>query len=595
MLCPSFRTGHQLPADWLLLLLWLIVPLGTVPATSRADIIVLANQTSEPVVFRIGTGPTTSDPITIPARDLTALMLRGVCELVYDDRGREGAYHLDANSAYLFVRDERGQLQVTAIDLGSTDATAGGRTLTAGARIKTAVDLPLEVFVDNYELTTRAAWEPRLRKRIERVSQILEQNCRIRLRIVQVGQWAASQEAVEFPQALAEFQRRVTPAPGHVALGFTGRYRQSPGLQHLGGTPGILHPHILVREWSATMSEPEREEVLLHEIGHYLGAVHSPDPASVMRPILADSQVLHKEFRIRFDPVNLLLINLVAEEIRERRATSVRELSAGTRLRLSQIYAKLAEAIPEDTSARQYQFQVGMVDDSPLASATRTVVSAVRTAALTRADTLRQDRLTEHYVRSAAAAVQGAPADVAPAAFLLGLGIALDDSETLLQNRLTREFCRTVETADERQERCQALGDPTVLDRRDLRQHFFLSGYLATVAGPAAAEAAGIAKELTDAKTGSGFSYVDLAADLAGIAFAERVLRREVPLAELAQRWDMARFMPDVTGLPEGLRWNEVVPQLAGTGADSFTSYRRTIRDRLALLRAAETSDGEPQ
>jgi len=343
------------------------------------------------------------------------------------------------------------------------------------------------------------------------------------------------------------------------------------------------------------MSEPEREEVLLHEIGHYLGAVHSPDPASVMRPILADSQVLHKEFRIRFDPVNLLLINLVAEEIRERRATSVRELSAGTRLRLSQIYAKLAEAIPEDTSARQYQFQVGMVDDSPLASATRTVVSAVRTAALTRADTLRQDRLTEHYVRSAAAAVQGAPADVAPAAFLLGLGIALDDSETLLQNRLTREFCRTVETADERQERCQALGDPTVLDRRDLRQHFFLSGYLATVAGPAAAEAAGIAKELTDAKTGSGFSYVDLAADLAGIAFAERVLRREVPLAELAQRWDMARFMPDVTGLPEGLRWNEVVPQLAGTGADSFTSYRRTIRDRLALLRAAETSDGEPQ
>ncbi len=28
-------------------------------------------------------------------------------------------------------------------------------------------------------------------------------------------------------------------------------------------------------------------EVVLHEVGHYLGAVHSPDPHSVMRPILA--------------------------------------------------------------------------------------------------------------------------------------------------------------------------------------------------------------------------------------------------------------------------------------------------------------------
>ena len=69
-----------------------------------------------------------------------------------------------------------------------------------------------------------------------------------------------------------------------------------------------------------------------------------------------------------------------------------------------------------------------------------------------------------------------------------------------------------------------------MLGRRDLAQHFFLSGYLAAVVGSAAAESAGIAKELADARSGSGFSYVDLAADLAGIAFAERVLRREASL-----------------------------------------------------------------
>jgi hypothetical protein len=283
----------------------------------------------------------------------------------------------------------------------------------------------------------------------------------------------------------------------------------------------------------------------------------------------------------------MLLINLVAEEIRERGVTSVSGLSAGTRLRLSQIYAKLAEALPDDTSARQYLFQVGMVGDSPLASATRIVVSAVRAAALERADALRQDRLTEHYVRCAAAAAQAVPPEVAPAAFLFGLGIALDTSETLLQNRLTREFSLAVETSSERQQRCRVLAHPTMLNRRDLAQHFFLSGYLATIVGSAAAEAAGVAKELADAKSGSGFSYVDLAADLAGIAFAERLLRHELSLPELAQQFEIARFMPDLGQLPEGVRWDELEPQLTGDGAGSFAGYRRTIRDRLAQLRSS--------
>ncbi len=134
----------------------------------------------------------------------------------------------------------------------------------------------------------------------------------MRLKIVEIGQWTAGQDAVEFQQALVEFQRRVHPQPGHVAIGFTGRYRQPAGLLHLGGTQGMLQSHILVREWSATMSEPEREEVLLHEVGHYLGAVHSPDPVSVMRPVLADNQAIRTKFRIGFDPVNTLLINLIS-------------------------------------------------------------------------------------------------------------------------------------------------------------------------------------------------------------------------------------------------------------------------------------------
>ena len=47
------------------------------------------------------------------------------------------------------------------------------------------------------------------------------------------------------------------------------------------------------------------------------GAVHSPEPTSVMRPILADRKALAKRFLIVFDPVNALAMNVVAEEIRD--------------------------------------------------------------------------------------------------------------------------------------------------------------------------------------------------------------------------------------------------------------------------------------
>ena len=78
----------------------------------------------------------------------------------------------------------------------------------------------------------------------------------------------------------------------------------------MAGTRGPLHSHILVREWSPQMSEPERLEFLVHELGHFLGASHSPEPDSVMRPVLGDQPGRSaRAFRIRFDPVNTLVMS----------------------------------------------------------------------------------------------------------------------------------------------------------------------------------------------------------------------------------------------------------------------------------------------
>lgn len=98
---------------------------------------------------------------------------------------------------------------------------------------------------------------------------------------------------------------------------------------------------------------------------------------------------------------------------------------------------------------------------------------------------------------------------------------------------------------------------PVIQGRTDLTQHFVLSAAIKILSEQGVSNAIGEFKELMDrAQGGSGYSFVDLAADMAGVEFAEvatdpRYARRfqEVFLQQPTQ----ASFFPDITGLPEGL------------------------------------------
>jgi hypothetical protein len=569
--------------------LLLLITVALLPVAASGDVIVVANRSRAAVEFRVAPGDQQPVRYSLPAGDMVVIPSRGPAELLFDVEQNLIRHHLDANAAYYFASDKDGWLTIHKIDLGGTEATFSGRALAARDQNAAEIgEIPVKILVDDKEPTTRRIWEPRLRRRIDQVSDILQQHCRLRLKVVAVDQWKSDDSIEDVRQGLLEFERTVDPSPAWLAIGFTGKYRREPGRVHLGGAKGLLRPHILIREWSPTMTEPERLEVLLHEIGHYLGSVHSPDPNSVMRPLLADNKAVLREFRIAFDPVNTLIMSLVGEEVRHRQARSVKMLSPATRTRLDQIYGALAKAVPNDKTARQFQFQLGLVASSPLARATREVVRTVTEMASRRTQaegpSLEKDALTEHYVQSAARRALALPAEVAPAALLLGLGIGLDNSRTLLSNSVTREFCQTVESESERRTRLRFLGSPTVQQRRDLAQHFFLSAYLTVVVGPQAAEAAGVAKELVDARSGSGFSYVDLAADLAGIAFAERLLRGDLTVQQLAGQFQVQHYMPEVSDLPEGLRWEQARQQLIGSGADSLAGRRRIILQRIEQL-----------
>jgi hypothetical protein len=217
------------------------------------------------------------------------------------------------------------------------------------------------------------------------------------------------------------------------------------------------------------------------------------------------------------------------------------------------------------------------------------VVRAVTETAKTLADDPKRpkgDALTAEYVRAAAGAADNQHEDHRAAAFLIGLGIALDDSTVLRANPLTRRMCERVEDDDERKARLAVLGTPTVRGRRDLCQHFVVSVALVQLVGAEAAEFAGLSKELSDMKGASGFSFVDLSADYAGVAFAKEIAADTPRLAKLKDKFEVAAWVPAFDGLREGLPEAKFKADFGGTDDKRFKAVVADIRKRVAALPA---------
>ena len=122
--------------------------------------------------------------------------------------------------------------------------------------------------------------------------------------------------------------------------------------------------------------------------------------------------------------------------------------------------------------------------------------------------------------------------------------------------------------------------------REDWARHFSLSAALAVLGGPFVSDAGGLVKEELDALThGTGFSFGDLAADRAGVRFAEAATRSE-EAARAMQSWVAAGFtaaflFPTASDLPEDLTPEEFRRQFGGVGDER---YRLKVREIEALL-----------
>ncbi len=195
------------------------------------------------------------------------------------------------------------------------------------------------------------------------------------------------------------------------------------------------------------------------------------------------------------------------------------------------------------------------------------------------------DALTDAYIRAAAVAANRIDKAVRVSSFLIGLGIALDDSTILSRNPLTKKLCAAAENAEDRKERIKNLGSPTIHKRRDLCQHFAVSVALTEIVGPQLAELAGLSKELSDMKGTSGFSFIDLCLDLAGIEFATRIQKSPTVLDKLAKEFTVSDYAPDIAGLREDLNEATFKKDFGGVGEQRYKEQVEDLRKRVGEVK----------
>lgn len=135
---------------------------------------------------------------------------------------------------------------------------------------------------------------------------------------------------------------------------------------------------------------------------------------------------------------------------------------------------------------------------------------------------------------------------------------------------------------------CQPRNSLMVLaNRNDLRLHFIFSAALKVISDSGISFAIGEFKELLDSEQGgSGFSFADLAADRAGIRFAEMALdengaqRVQHMASELRHE---KVFFPSTAGLPEGVP-QQVFDEHGGIEGDYYKQHLKTINQRIERL-----------
>lgn len=118
--------------------------------------------------------------------------------------------------------------------------------------------------------------------------------------------------------------------------------------------------------------------------------------------------------------------------------------------------------------------------------------------------------------------------------------------------------------------------------RMDTAQHFIVSAMIAAWTDTRFANAIGVFKEFQDARTASGFSFADLAADRAGARFGKLAVENPFRLkTTLAQNSKDEVLLPPLDNLPEYLRESDLQRRFGNSNDPAYQAMIEEIDLRL--------------
>ncbi|MCK5831821.1 MAG: hypothetical protein KAH20_16120 [Methylococcales bacterium] len=124
--------------------------------------------------------------------------------------------------------------------------------------------------------------------------------------------------------------------------------------------------------------------------------------------------------------------------------------------------------------------------------------------------------------------------------------------------------------------------------RPDMAKHFMASAVLAATGAETLATMLGQHKELDDAKHGSGFSFIDLAGDRAGLKFGKMAVTSPAKARKLqyiiSNIKDYKSFMPEVRDLPENMNDIEFKNNFESISSEKYQDMLSKIDKRISSL-----------
>lgn len=150
-------------------------------------------------------------------------------------------------------------------------------------------------------------WKEKFKQRLAYASKIFEREAKIKLEPALFWDWQVSED-LNTHELLSELQTNFPLHGADIVIGLT-RLSDLPDLSKIGdldvlGRARPFSGYLLLRYPNNPLFKVQEETVLVHELGHLFGAIHTEDPSSIMAPIVEN------QIPTSFDNTNREIISL---------------------------------------------------------------------------------------------------------------------------------------------------------------------------------------------------------------------------------------------------------------------------------------------